>query len=75
MRAVAADEKPEPARFRAALKTKAGLTGEGIGQLFTTPVYLDLAQSRMALKEACGIEILDEDLFIPPARQEGYPQS
>jgi len=75
MRVTAADENPGPWRFRDALKAKAGLTDEEIGRLFATSDHLDLVELGMALEEAYGIEILDEDLLIPPDEHEGYPQS
>ena len=75
MKVTAADENPGPWRFRDALKAKAGLTDEEIDKLFATSVHLDLVEFGLALEEAYGIEILDDDLLIPPDEQEGYPQS
>jgi acyl carrier protein len=75
MRVAATDEDPRPWRFRDALKEKAGLTDEEIDKLFATADHLDLIELGMALEEAYGIAILDEDLLIPPNEQEGHPQS
>jgi acyl carrier protein len=71
----ATDENPRPWRFREALKEKAGLTDEEIDKLFATSDHLNLVELGMALEEAYGIEILDEDLLISPDEQEGHPQS
>jgi acyl carrier protein len=75
MRATTTDENPRPRRFRDALKEKAGLRDEEIDKLFATSDHLDLVELGMGLEEAYGIEILDEDLLIPPDEQEGHPQS
>jgi acyl carrier protein len=75
MRVTAADENPGPWRFRDALKVKAGLTDEEIDKLFATSDHLGLVEFGLALEEAYGIEILDEDLLTPPDDQEGCPQS
>jgi acyl carrier protein len=75
MRATTTDENPRPWRFRDALKEKAGLRDEEIDKLFATSDHLDLVELGMGLEEAYGIEILDEDLLIPPDEQEGHPQS
>jgi len=71
----ATDENPRPWRFREALKEKAGLTDKEIDKLFATSDHLNLVELGMALEEAYGIEILYEDLMIPPDEQEGHPQS
>jgi acyl carrier protein len=75
MRVTAADDNSGPWRFRDALKAKAGLTDEEIGKLFAASDHLDLVELGMTLEEAHGIEVLDEDLLIPPDTPEGYPQS
>jgi acyl carrier protein len=75
MRATTSDENPRPWRLQDALKEKAGLRNEEIDKLFLTSDRLDLVELGMGLEEAYGIEILDEDLLIPPDEQEGHPQS
>ena len=71
MRVAASGENPRPWRFRDALKEKAGLKEEEIQKLFATSGHLNLVELGMALEEAYGIEISDEDLLIPPD-EEGH---
>jgi len=71
----ASEENHKPWRFRDALKELAGFTDEGIEGLFMTTDHLNLVELGMALEEAYGIEIVDEDLLIPPNEMMGGPQS
>ena len=57
------------------LEREGWLTDEEIDKLFATSDHLNLVELGMALEEAYGIEILDEDLLISPDEQEGHPQS
>jgi len=71
MKVTASGENPRPWRFRDALKEKGALTEEEIQKLFKTSDHLDLVELGMALEEAYGIEISDEDLLISPD-EEGH---
>jgi acyl carrier protein len=75
MKVTASDENPQPWRFGDALKEKAGLKEEEIQKLFATSGHLDLVELGMALEEAYGIEISDEDLLILPDEEEHGRQS